>query len=93
MPPVAGLELIIDKRSKEGRVSPYSCRNRYALEGTLRYGLELRTIASYMGHSVTVHLRNYGRVIDDARQVQEGIDAYERVHGKLPMPLHSTALP
>ena len=45
-----------------------------------------------MGHSAAVHLQHYGRLIDERRLIAEGMDAYERVHGKSNLPLQEQAL-
>lgn len=64
---------------------PYGARHGFAIRGSLTYRLPLRVTADLMGHTLTVHMNNYGKDIGAERASDEVAAAYERVHG-IPMP-------
>ena len=71
-------------QGKKGLV-PYGARHGFAIRGSLTYRLPLRVTADLMGHTLTVHMNNYGKDIGAERASDEVAAAYERVHG-MPMP-------
>ena len=62
----------------------YGCRHGFAYRGSMTYRLPLRVVANLMGHTLTVHLNNYGEELQADEATNEVALAFERVHG-IPM--------
>ena len=67
--------------AKKKALTPYGARHGFAFRGSLTYRLPLRVIANLMGHTLVVHMNNYGQELAADEAADEVAAAYERVHG------------
>ena len=60
----------------------YGCRHGFAYRGSMTYRLPLRVVANLMGHTLTIHLNNYGEELQADEAASEVAAAFERVRGQ-----------